>query len=351
VTILFAPQENRSNRALQGTVAVIFAFVLALLLMCSLVPQDGASGLGGSGTGTMELQAGAVPSEYVPWVEEAGSECGEITPPVIAAQVQAESDWDPDAVSPAGAVGIAQFLPSTFITWGRNDDGTGDVTPDNPRDEIMAQGRYDCYLASLMTSLEAKGKVTGSILSLTLAAYNAGPANVEAAGGPPSYTASYYQEIESLAASKYAQPAVSEPGGAAGSGSPAGESAVKAAEADLGAPYQYGGSCTDPHGTDPSGWCDCASLVQTAWEAAGVTIPRTTYVQWKAGTPVASVSQLVPGDLIFIPGSDATAAGPGHVGMYVGNGMLIDAPQTGSVVQFATVSSWETQIVAMRHIG
>jgi cell wall-associated NlpC family hydrolase len=88
-----------------------------------------------------------------------------------------------------------------------------------------------------------------------------------------------------------------------------------------------------------------------AWAAAGVAIPRTTYAQWRVGTPVPSVSQLVPGDLIFIPGSDATAAGPGHVGMYVGNGMLIDAPYTGTVVQLAPVSSWESQIVAMRHIG
>lgn len=63
------------------------------------------------------------------------------------------------------------------------------------------------------------------------------------------------------------------------------------------------------------------------------------------------MSQLQPGDLILIPGSDGTAAAPGHVGMYVGGGMLIDAPTTGQVVQFATVASWQGQIVAMRHIG
>lgn len=206
MTALFAPQENRSSRVLQGTIAVIFAFVLALALLCSLVPQDGAPGLGASGAGSGQLLTTAVPAQYVPWVEEAGSQCQEITPPVIAAQIQAESDWNPGAVSSAGAVGIAQFLPSTFATWGQNSDGTGNVTVDNPRDEIIAQGRYDCYLASQMTSLEKQGKVSGSILSLALAAYNAGPGNVEAAGGPPSYTASYYQEIESLAAGKYAQP-------------------------------------------------------------------------------------------------------------------------------------------------
>jgi cell wall-associated NlpC family hydrolase len=88
-----------------------------------------------------------------------------------------------------------------------------------------------------------------------------------------------------------------------------------------------------------------------AWAAAGVALPRTTYQQWRVGTPVGSVGQLVPGDLIFIPGSDASTAGPGHVGMYIGNGLLIDAPRTGTDVQVAPVSSWTSQIVAMRHIG
>jgi cell wall-associated NlpC family hydrolase len=44
-------------------------------------------------------------------------------------------------------------------------------------------------------------------------------------------------------------------------------------------------------------------------------------------------------------------ASPGHVGMYVGDGMLINAPSTGQAVQFATVASWAGQIAAMRHIG
>jgi soluble lytic murein transglycosylase-like protein len=183
------------------------AFVFSLLLLCSLVPQNSPpQAPAGTSAGSSGLAAGEIPSQYLTWVEKAGSQCTAITPPVIAAQIQAESDWNPDAVSPAGAVGISQFLPATFATWGRNDDGTGNVTPTNPRDEIMAQGRFDCALASQLTSLEAQGKVSGSILSLTLAAYNAGLGNVEAAGSPPSYTASYYQEIESLAASKYAKP-------------------------------------------------------------------------------------------------------------------------------------------------
>ena len=320
--------------------AAIFALILGLLLLLPLsISYATTPDLGTPASSA--LRTSAIPAQYVSWVQRAGEECPQITPQIIAAQIQEESGWNPNAVSPKGALGIAQFLPGTFTTWGRNDDATGSLSPFDPADAIMAQGRYDCALAAQMTQLRSAGVVSGSVLDLTLAAYNAGPANVELAGGPPTYTASYYQQIESLAANKYS----------AATASQAGQIAVAAAESALGTPYQYGGSCSDPHGTSPEGWCDCASLVQMAWAAAGVAIPRTTYQQWLAGTPVASVSQLVPGDLIFIPGSDASAAGPGHVGMYIGNGLLINAPYTGTTVQVAAVFSWASQIVAMRHIG
>jgi cell wall-associated NlpC family hydrolase len=349
VSILYLTEERKASDRAAAVLAAILALIIALLLLLALsVPSGGTPGPGI--LALSPLRTAAIPPEYVPWVERAGEECPEITPPVIAAQIEEESNWAPDVVSHKGAEGISQFLPGTWSVWGRNDDGTGNVSPFNPLDAIMAQGRYDCALAAQMTKLRAQGVVSGNVLDLTLAAYNAGTGNVELSGGPPSYTVSYYQQIESLAAGEYSQP-VAAAGGAPAGGSQAGQAAVAAAESALGTPYHYAGSCSDPHGTNPSGWCDCASLVQMAWAAAGVAIPRTTYQQWRVGTPVASVSQLVPGDLIFIPGSDATAAGPGHVGMYIGNGMLINAPHTGTVVQLAPVSSWASQIVAMRHIG
>ncbi|HZR52252.1 MAG TPA: bifunctional lytic transglycosylase/C40 family peptidase [Streptosporangiaceae bacterium] len=315
------------------------AAVLALILLFAAVggQAPGAPG-GGSGVNTS-----AVPAVYVPWVLAAGSLCAAITPPVIAAQDQVESGWNPRAVSSGGAEGIAQFLPATFATWGRDDDGTGNVTPFNPFDEIMAQGRYDCSLAALAARLVASGQASGSVTDLALACYNAGPRAVEAARAVPAEAAAYVHEIDSLAGSKYSTTSAA--------GSAAGLAAVAAAESALGTPYQWGGSCADPHSADPSGWCDCSSLVQMAWAAAGVALPRTTYQQVSVGAPIASVSQLRPGDLIFIPGTDGSASAPGHVGLYVGGGMLIHAPATGQVVQFASIASWVAQIVAMRHIG
>lgn len=325
--------------AVRGGLAAATA-ILALILLFAVggqTPSVTAGGFGGA------VNTSAIPATYVPWVLTAGSLCAAITPAVIAAQDQTESDWNPRAVSSLGAEGIAQFLPSTFASWGRNDDGTGNVSPFNPADEIMAQGRYDCSLAALAQRLVASGQATGNVTDLALACYNAGPGAVEAAHGVPADAAAYVREIDSLATSKYAS-------GSAG-GSAAGLAAVAAAKSALGTPYQWGGWCADPHGADPSGWCDCSSLTQMAWADAGVSLPRTTFAQVGFGTPVTSVSQLRPGDLVFIPGADGTAASPGHVGMYVGGGMLIQAPTTGQVVDLVPVSSWQGQIVAMRHVG
>ncbi len=95
----------------------------------------------------------------------------------------------------------------------------------------------------------------------------------------------------------------------------------------LGCPYVYGatGPCDDGF--------DCSGLVQAAWASAGVSIPRDTYEQW-AALPHISVSALEPGDLLFY---DSV----GHVAMYVGDGEIIDAPQTGMDVEKIPMStSW-----------
>ena len=70
------------------------------------------------------------------------------------------------------------------------------------------------------------------------------------------------------------------------------------------------------------------------------------------GVPVTSTTALRPGDLIFIAGSDGTAAAPGHVGMFVGTVQgvptLVQAPHTGAVVHLTPLRSWTGLIVAMR---
>ena len=115
-------------------------------------------------------------------------------------------------------------------------------------------------------------------------------------------------------------------------------------------PYQFGGTCTDPHSGDPDKQCDCSSLMQAAYRAAGISIPRVTADQVHAGTAVADPVLLQPGDLILIPGSAGTMTAPRHVGMYLGQGLIIQAPQTGDIVKITKLSSWLDRIAAIRRI-
>lgn len=118
----------------------------------------------------------------------------------------------------------------------------------------------------------------------------------------------------------------------------------------LGTPYHYGGSCTDPHSGNPDKQCDCSSLMQAAYQAAGITIPRVTRDQANAGKPVTDPALLLPGDLILIPGSRGTISNPRHVGMYLGQNLIIHAPQTGAHVKIIRLRNWIVQIAAIRRI-
>ncbi|WP_405388145.1 NlpC/P60 family protein [Streptomyces sp. NBC_01102] len=112
----------------------------------------------------------------------------------------------------------------------------------------------------------------------------------------------------------------------------------------LGTLYQWGGSCTNAHGPDPMGRCDCSSLMQQAYAQVGVTLTRTTYTQVNEGKAV-SPAQLKPGDLIFSRGS---AARPEHVGMYMGEGLVIEAPRTTKPVRITPIKDWT--ILAARRV-
>jgi len=129
---------------------------------------------------------------------------------------------------------------------------------------------------------------------------------------------------------------------------PAVMTAIFWAVGQLGTPYRFGGSCTDPHSGNPDQQCDCSSPMQQAHRAGGVSIPRVTTDQVRAGTGITDPAMLLPGDLILIPGSEGTASNPRHVGMYLGEGLIIQAPKTGDVVKITKLSSWLNQIAAIR---
>lgn len=136
------------------------------------------------------------------------------------------------------------------------------------------------------------------------------------------------------------------PAGMALFGSNAGNQAARFALAQLGRPYEWGSN-------GPNSW-DCSSLMQAGWASAGVAIPRTTFVQVNAGTPVA-LAEARSGDLVFTAGTGGTAQDPVHVGMVAGRVgaaiYLVAAPRAGEVVQVTPASQWASQIVAVRRIG
>lgn len=114
----------------------------------------------------------------------------------------------------------------------------------------------------------------------------------------------------------------------------------------LGTAYQWGGTCSAPHGQDPMGRCDCSSLMQASYKAGGVSLSRTTYTQVREGKAV-SVDALKPGDLLFTRG---TAKVPEHVGMFIGQGLILQAPKTGDVVKISTLADWRADILAARRV-
>jgi peptidoglycan DL-endopeptidase CwlO len=121
---------------------------------------------------------------------------------------------------------------------------------------------------------------------------------------------------------------------------PSGADAVAEADKFLGTPYVWGGS-------SPGGF-DCSGLVQYVYGQLGVNLPRTSQEQATVGTAVSGLAAAQPGDLIFFAGSDGTASSPGHVGIYVGNGQMLDAPYTGTNVQIEAVPA--DQVVDIRRV-
>lgn len=125
--------------------------------------------------------------------------------------------------------------------------------------------------------------------------------------------------------------------------SPQARTAVAFALAQVGKPYQWGGN-------GPSSF-DCSGLTQQAWRRAGVAIGRVVGQQLGDGA-ATTTSSLAPGDLVMIPGATGSLAAPGHVGMYIGQGLVVNAPRTGDVVRVVSYESFVSKgLSGLRHIA
>ncbi|MFD8756052.1 NlpC/P60 family protein [Kitasatospora sp. NPDC059577] len=322
-----------------GVIVAMFGFFVVAAFGGGQLPSSGGSGAGGN------LDTSKVPPEYVAWVLKAGV-CedvpGALSPAVIAAQIEAESDWIPDRTSPAGAQGLSQFMPGTWKSWGKDENDNHDGgSPFDPPDAIMAQGRYDCYLAGEVQKYVKAGQASGDITDLMLAAYNAGPYAVKYNHGVPPYTETlgYVQKIRGLI-SKYSLPLAG--------GGPFGDAVIEAARAKLDLPYVWGGG--DEHGPTGGGY-DCSGLVLYAVYQASkgkIDLPHSSEIQVTMGTAVDR-NAMQPGDII---GFDLHNNGDyDHIGIYIGNHQMIHAPHTGDVVKVATLDWYEKYPWKVRRFG
>ncbi|MGW1839637.1 C40 family peptidase [Streptomyces sp. NPDC002067] len=330
-----------SGKAIAGA----FSGGFVVLVLGSAFTAASGSPSVATAAGAAGLNVSAMPKAgqaYAKWYQKAGSLCEGITPALLAAQGQAESNFAPTVGSGAGAVGIAQFLPATFQNYGQDEDGNGRISPLDPPDAIMAQGRFMCSLYSRAK----KSGYSGDPVALTLAGYNAGWGAVEKYRGIPPYkeTTNYVSKILATAKSWALTDAVS--------GTGAGPDAVRRASKYLGTPYVWGGGT--PEG--PSmGFCDgtngylngacfaashagfdCSSLVQLAYWPT-VKLPRVASDQYSATAgKTVKRSELKVGDLLFW--SHGSQGSIYHVAMYYGDGKIIHAPRTGKKVEIVPIA-------------
>jgi cell wall-associated NlpC family hydrolase len=301
-------------------VAKLAAALLAMVLL-------GAAGLGGcvavvSGAVSAQGQtpasavAGprsggpAVPPAWEVLERQAAATCPGLSWAVLGAIGRLESDSGRSTApgvhsgaNAAGAEGPMQFEPATFAAYATA--GPGGAQPPSPYDPVDA-----VYTASRL--LCADGAGTTARLAAALWDYD--------------HSAVYVNTALTLATALDAAPALG--------ATPA--TAIAFAAGQLGAPYEWGG-------TGPGGW-DCSGLVQAAYRAAGVALPRVAQDQFDAGPPVPVGATVQPGDLVFF-GASPTAVD--HVGLYVGAGEMIDAPHTGADVR-TEPAGWTDLVGATR---
>ncbi len=211
----------------------------------------------------------------------------------------------------AGAEGPMQFEPATFAAYDQPGPpgGTGPPNIYDPTDSVYAAARMLC----------ANGGAAGDPQA-AIFAYN--------------HSETYLTQVWAIALS-YGMaadgsphagppPADAPPPGATVTGNPS--LVVAFALSQLGVPYQWGG-------TTPGVALDCSGLAMLSYQAAGITLPRTTYNQVKYGITVPA-NQLAPADLLFF--NDGTNYG--HVAIYLGHGLMIQAPYTGTTVSIAPIN-------------
>jgi peptidoglycan DL-endopeptidase CwlO len=253
------------------------------------------------------------------------------------AQVERQAAQD-QARFQAARAQVAQLAVAAY-EGASQESAAGLLTSSNP-DVVLKQASMLLQLAGSRSAetqqlLAAARQLSGVRLSLQRTEYSIASLHTQLAAQKSAMTkllANKQATLDSLTAQQQTAVTASTVGAGGnttdtytGPTSTQAQKAVAFVYAQLGKPYEWGA-------TGPGAY-DCSGLVEAAWAYAGVAIPRDTYSQW-AALPHISSSDLQPGDLMYFDGV-------GHVAMYVGNGYMIDAPQTGETVRkLPTSTGW-----------
>lgn len=303
--------------AMVGAFSILFLSLLVVPIFFSAGQfffGGGSGGFGGGCTDTAQaavqpeasVEAGGIPANYLALYKKAGQDYG-IPWNVLAGIGRVETEHgtskEPGTLSGenyAGAGGPMQFLQSTWNIYGVDGNNDGSASRYDPADAIPAAAnllKHDGAPQRMEAAIFAYNHSWDYVrLVLSWAQrYAAGNFSVVQANGAVCADNNLVNKVPNAAIA----------------------SAIKFALAQQGKPYVWGA-------TGPDGW-DCSSLVQAAYRAIGINIPRTTFEQWPFGARVPN-GQEQPGDLVFFnsgPGSSPT--NPGHVGMVIGDGKMIVA--------------------------
>jgi cell wall-associated NlpC family hydrolase len=283
-----------------GRLAMACLVVLGLTFAFVWASVGGLFGVAQGPVGSGALAE--IPSEQLPAMQAAAESSSCNLPwTVLAAIARQESDFGRNmATSSAGAIGYGQFLPGTWALYGQGGN------PYDYHDAVPSIARYLCALGA------------GTDLEQALWSYSGCNPLLESTC---QRTDTYVRDALALASGYAARPADDQTVGPLPP-PPDGKVAQHALRY-LGVPYVWGG-------TSAAG-LDCSGLVWLAYREAGITLPRVAQAQYEA-TARVSRDALQLGDLVFFWATDGVPW-VSHVGIYVGNGLMVDAPTTGAVVR------------------
>jgi cell wall-associated NlpC family hydrolase len=351
-------QLGGSHRIL---IAVIIGVVGLLLLGLLAVPiligtnlffaaSSACSGqqTGTAGQPTAGAKANSIPANYLYWYKKVGqqygvpwtilagigtveSDNGQTTLPGVHTGANAFGAAGPMQIGIGGAAGNvwggAPSHPASEVVNGvaTDEDGGPDASVYDPADAIAGAAKY-------LLEFQVQTNPSAAIF-----AYNHLQSYVQSV---LYYAGAYAGGNYSLVSAQ--MPSGSSAAGCTGTSTGGGSvpainapnqvvaAAIGYAEEQLGKPYLFGGTGPDAF--------DCSGLVMMAYRAAGVDIERTSEQQWATETRVPA-SQAQPGDLVFFAGADGTQTDPGHVGLVIGDGKMIEAYATGFPIRVATYTN------------